>query len=460
MKKRIFGMLLMGAMVIASVSMFTSCKDYDDDINKLQSQIDAITAQNLQTQLTSLQTALTAAQTAADAAKSAAAQAATAAQAAQTTADSKASAGDAEAAKAAAEAAQAAADAAQATADAAAKAQTEYKDGKKRTTGVETKNKSRDYSKEKAICNLQYIDPAYGDQEITGLANNRVRFTILPKPLVHIPNLAEGEPPWRFKRMLFDADGNYDPNGKYTINVEDDDKLAYLDEAITIDPRNGEVHINDKDKVMKNLVECYPGLTVYEFNYDYVMGMKLFDAKVMATTLLDTLVNTRLGLNLNLAQKHQEATEEIKEIIKNIINSDDSEVEANIFASYLIMTYEGLERYAKTNNLTEWTLEEIIRAEQYFQISHHAMLFRLREHEFISLEKCKELRSVQIGYNAKINGFSDDLYTPSSKSEKYFSLGKYIRLVEKVFNDNKISSGKRDELLLDAFRSDLTYKFF
>ena len=123
MKKRIFGMLLMGAMVIASVSMFTSCKDYDDDINKLQSQIDAITAQNLQTQLTSLQTALTAAQTAADAAKSAAAQAATAAQAAQTTADSKASAGDAEAAKAAAEAAQAAADAAQATADAAAKAQ-------------------------------------------------------------------------------------------------------------------------------------------------------------------------------------------------------------------------------------------------------------------------------------------------------------------------------------------------
>ena len=49
---------------------------------------------------------------------------------------------------------------------------------------------------------------------------------------------------------------------------------------------------------------------------------------------------------------------------------------------------------------------------------------------------------------------------PANKDEKYFSLGKYIRLVEKVFNDNKISSGKRDELLLDAFRSDLTYKFF
>ena len=147
-------------------------------------------------------------------------------------------------------------------------------------------------------------------------------------------------------------------------------------------------------------------------------------------------------------------------IICEASNDDDSEIEANIFASYLIMTYEGLERYAKINNLSEWSLEEIIRAEQYFQISHHAMLFRLREHEFISAEECKKLRSVQIGYSARINGFSDSLYTPSSADKKYFSLGKYIRLVEKAFNDNKISSGKRDELLLDAFRSDLTYKFF
>ena len=37
-------------------------------------------------------------------------------------------------------------------------------------------------------------------------------------------------------------------------------------------------------------------------------------------------------------------------IICEASNDDDSEIEANIFASYLIMTYEGLERYAKTNN--------------------------------------------------------------------------------------------------------------
>lgn len=32
----------MGALTIASVSTFTSCKDYDDDISSLQSQIDKL----------------------------------------------------------------------------------------------------------------------------------------------------------------------------------------------------------------------------------------------------------------------------------------------------------------------------------------------------------------------------------------------------------------------------------
>jgi hypothetical protein len=87
MKKRIFGMLLMGAMVVASMSMFTSCKDYDDDINKNASDI-----QTLQTQLSTLQTALTSAQSAAATAQSTADAAVAAAKAAQNSADANATA--------------------------------------------------------------------------------------------------------------------------------------------------------------------------------------------------------------------------------------------------------------------------------------------------------------------------------------------------------------------------------
>ena len=42
MNKKIFSSLLMGAFLIASVSLFTSCKDYDDDITGLQSQVDQL----------------------------------------------------------------------------------------------------------------------------------------------------------------------------------------------------------------------------------------------------------------------------------------------------------------------------------------------------------------------------------------------------------------------------------
>ena len=66
MKRKIFSKLLMVALVIAAVSSFVSCKDYDDDINNLQKQIDAKAAisqiENLQTQLTKAQSDATAAQ--------------------------------------------------------------------------------------------------------------------------------------------------------------------------------------------------------------------------------------------------------------------------------------------------------------------------------------------------------------------------------------------------------------
>ena len=42
MKRKYLSALLMGALTVASVSTFTSCKDYDDDINNLQSQIDQL----------------------------------------------------------------------------------------------------------------------------------------------------------------------------------------------------------------------------------------------------------------------------------------------------------------------------------------------------------------------------------------------------------------------------------
>ena len=117
------------------------------------------------------------------------------------------------------------------------------------------KGKGRNFSKEKGLCNLQYINQSSSDAPSTGLVNNKIRFTILPKPLMHIPVLSQGEPPWRFKKMLFNDKGEYDSNGKYTLaDISDSQDLTYLDGAVKIDPKSGNVTVTDKDKVIKNLL--------------------------------------------------------------------------------------------------------------------------------------------------------------------------------------------------------------
>ena len=56
MKRKYFSALLMGALTVASVSTFTSCKDYDDDISNLQGQIDKLaTADQLSQKVAELQ---------------------------------------------------------------------------------------------------------------------------------------------------------------------------------------------------------------------------------------------------------------------------------------------------------------------------------------------------------------------------------------------------------------------
>lgn len=205
------------------------------------------------------------------------------------------------------------------------------------TTRFRKGKKGRNYGKEKALCNLQYIDQSSTDGPLTGLVNNKLRFTILPKPLVHIPDIANGEPPWRFKRLLFNSDGEYDGNGRYTISKESD---------VNIDKKSGNVTVNDQQTFQSKLFESYKGLTVYEFNFDYIMSLKLFDAKVLATSLLDSLIDMRVGVNLGLGTRRQTETELIKEIIKKVINTDDSVV-SDCFYSFDNSKYEELLRKAE-----------------------------------------------------------------------------------------------------------------
>ena len=175
----------------------------------------------------------------------------------------------------------------------------------------------RDYSKEIPICNIQYIDQGSTDSPVIGTVNNKLRFTILPKPLVYI-NPKE----LTIKKILFNENGDFDKNGKYTLSDTKFDEIFKKEKSKDFEFNEGK----SKADVIRSMYECYKGLTIYELNYDLIMGMKLFDARSIVSALFDTLQNASLGLSVGLEERHQESTDTIKEIIKNIINTDDSTI--------------------------------------------------------------------------------------------------------------------------------------
>ena len=62
MRKKYLSALLFGALLVTSTGTFTSCKDYDDDINNLQEQIDKLaTKEDMEAKLSQMQTAIDAA---------------------------------------------------------------------------------------------------------------------------------------------------------------------------------------------------------------------------------------------------------------------------------------------------------------------------------------------------------------------------------------------------------------
>lgn len=136
-------------------------------------------------------------------------------------------------------------------------------------------------------------------------------------------------------------------------------------------------------------------------------------------------------------------------------NKNDSEREADRFASYLLMPYDSLLNYEEEKS--EWDLEKIIDAQQFYQVSHQAMLYRLWDDKFIDALTFNEYKGIRVSYEASKLGYGKELYLPTEVNKQYFTTGEYIRKIEKLADQEIISNGKKEELLLDGFRADIVY---
>lgn len=108
----------------------------------------------------------------------------------------------------------------------------------------------------------------------------------------------------------FNSEGEYDRNGRFSINLRDywvggdvdfpNTFYVYQKGAshnqvavMELNPATKEFTIIPDNGVSKQslITECYFGKTIFEFNYDYVVSMKLFDEKAIASSIINSLMN-------------------------------------------------------------------------------------------------------------------------------------------------------------------------
>lgn len=175
--------------------------------------------------------------------------------------------------------------------------------------------------------------------------------------------------------------------------------------------------------------------------------------------IMAMLINTSYSLgrqNFTIAHEyyHLVFEEDLNKKSKN------SETKANTFASYFIMPKEALEYYLekksvgkKKDDLME---DDIIDISRYFKMSYLAVIVRLEIFEkLISKEKASEYRRLNAIKLAQSNGIQTDLY--ESTEEKFLAKTNYVEEAKKAFENNKISRGKYESLLIGGGFEDIVF---
>lgn len=132
-------------------------------------------------------------------------------------------------------------------------------------------------------------------------------------------------------------------------------------------------------------------------------------------------------------------------------SNKDIEKKADQFASCLLLPHSALKYFEEMNGIekkTDWTIEKIIDAEQYFQISHHALLWRLRNLEILTYDSYQKYKrnpskkARKMGYNTKLY----EPYTTENTTD-----GNYIKLLNELYDKKILLSKEKNEYLADAF---------
>lgn len=133
------------------------------------------------------------------------------------------------------------------------------------------------------------------------------------------------------------------------------------------------------------------------------------------------------------------------------------ERKADQFASFFLIPsvslWKEVNRIRETGN--RLSMLDILRLEQFFAVSHQAMLIRLLDEGYITQDELDSMQSGIISF-ARQKGFDTSLYEKNADVQNRV-FGHYIEAADELFSKEIISSAKFDELLLDAYRDDIVF---
>lgn len=98
--------------------------------------------------------------------------------------------------------------------------------------------------------------------------------------------------------------------------------------------------------------------TIFEFNHDFIMSLKLFDAKTyLAQIIQNTLGQGNLSLNLSISANEEIINEMVNSTMDNVINMDDTEIDDCVFNfsndEYDMMIQNSITKKIKGNTNSE-----------------------------------------------------------------------------------------------------------
>jgi Zn-dependent peptidase ImmA (M78 family) len=173
------------------------------------------------------------------------------------------------------------------------------------------------------------------------------------------------------------------------------------------------------------------------------------------------LINT----NNSLGRQYFSAAHEFYHL-KYEVNLNDKneklEKEADSFASYFLMPREGLNYHLKkrlTDKKKEYIdISDCLYLENYFKISHHALVLRLKMDKHINNRKYDQLLNVNIREEARKYGYSLDIYSPTYLNKDILIDSDYAELAEMAFNKKKISQSRYYEYLLEGGYEEILFE--